>query len=205
MLKINVLLFLCGVSCCFGLRADCNGDGRVDLLDLTILASEWLMEVDMGLGPELVTNGGFDTDSDWSKTECVIADSVATLNGVLTMSGCFQLIANLENGKTYQVAFDIISGGDFGGYDLIFGNATEDIPGTGNGHRTYELVADFYPGDSYIGIQGPSTVPLVFDNVSVMEVLNDDRTPNSLANPAGNSLADDAGSLANPNGNSLAL
>lgn len=42
-----VLLCTCFTSVCFGqLRADLNGDGRVDFADFSILASEW-METDM--------------------------------------------------------------------------------------------------------------------------------------------------------------
>jgi len=42
------IIILCWIlflfSPCFALRADINGDGRVNLLDLAILAEEWLME-----------------------------------------------------------------------------------------------------------------------------------------------------------------
>ena len=41
-------------SCAFGLRADINRDGRVNMLDLAILAEEWLMEADMSYPEQLL-------------------------------------------------------------------------------------------------------------------------------------------------------
>jgi hypothetical protein len=62
--KISLVLLLLSVSSCFGLRADINQDGQVNLLDLAILAEEWLMSnplhiaAGQGVTPESVESTG---------------------------------------------------------------------------------------------------------------------------------------------------
>lgn len=51
-MRTTLTIILALSSCAFGLRADINHDGRVDIADLSILASEWLMEEDMSLGTD---------------------------------------------------------------------------------------------------------------------------------------------------------
>lgn len=63
------------------------------------------------LGPELVTNGGFDTDSGWTKgAGWVISGGQATFaatgaNSALTTFA----IATAVSGRTYEIQFDIVS------------------------------------------------------------------------------------------------
>ena len=66
-------------------------------------------------GPELVTNGDFATDSDWSKgTGWTIAGGVASFSGG-TGADLTQTGLNVEANKAYQISFDMtqISGGGF--------------------------------------------------------------------------------------------
>ena len=59
-----------------------------------------------GYGPELVTNGGFDSDSDWTKsTGWTISNGVASHTG--SASGLTQ--SGLTVGKTYAIEFDILN------------------------------------------------------------------------------------------------
>ncbi len=41
------IMILCCVANCYGLRADLNHDGRVDIADLAIFSEEWLMSLDV--------------------------------------------------------------------------------------------------------------------------------------------------------------
>ena len=87
-----------------------------------------LINTGLGLGSEEVTNGGFDTDSDWS-TEGTPSFSIA--NGVLNCfsdgayAGVSQNIV-LEQGKTYKLELDIVRIGENSG-SLNFGDQTSHI------------------------------------------------------------------------------
>lgn len=56
-MRTILIMVLAAVSSCFALRADINGDGRVDLLDLMIMAEEWLMEDEMDYPDKVVVAG----------------------------------------------------------------------------------------------------------------------------------------------------
>jgi hypothetical protein len=63
-----------------------------------------------GYGPELVTNGGFDSDSDWTTgTGWSIADGVASSDGSQSSSSALQAVDILTIGKTYVVTFTVVS------------------------------------------------------------------------------------------------
>jgi hypothetical protein len=104
-------ILLLSVICRARLRADLNGDCRVDFADLYILMSEWVLEEDceMSLGPELVTNGGFDTDTNWTKgAGWTISEGTANyITGVPPSELITQNISITEE-KCYQVSFDLI-------------------------------------------------------------------------------------------------
>jgi hypothetical protein len=61
------------------------------------------VEVD---GEELITNGGFDTDSDWNKGAGWTI-SGGSLNGSSTTSTAFQINTGLVSGKIYEVVYTI--------------------------------------------------------------------------------------------------
>jgi len=107
----NTILFiwLLVYGSVFGLRADINGDCRVDIEDLCILCSEWMQEDEdciMGLGPELVTNGDFDSDVGWNAVGSAIVNfGFGMFSGVGTLTRPISVTA----GKMYQVVFEIAS------------------------------------------------------------------------------------------------
>lgn len=85
-------------------------------------------------GSELITNGTFDTDSDWDKADAAIAGGEAySLGGGI--GSITSQSDDLEAGTTYDVSINIVDlGGDFGdGYLKIFVGSTEEyeIIGTG--------------------------------------------------------------------------
>jgi hypothetical protein len=186
---ICVVMMICWQAVCFGaLRADINRDGRVDLLDLAILASEWLMEDnDMRLGPELITNGGFSgIGSPWaldSSGSWQIGDGQANLHYEFNVDETHSLVyvdGNFLEGHTYRVTFEIksISGNlpDEGiriyiGTDALTTRKTaavftEDIvPPVNTTYLTIHPV---------VTVPSTSTLIAVIDNVSVKEVFPDD-------------------------------
>ena len=63
------------------------------------------------LGPNLVANGVFDTDTNWEKTNAVVAGGVGTLN--VPASGSITSLAQaipMVDGETYRYEVDVISG-----------------------------------------------------------------------------------------------
>ena len=63
-----------------------------------------------GYGPELVVNGGFDSDSDWTKgTGWSIADGVASSDGSQSSSSALQAVDILTIGTTYEITFTVVS------------------------------------------------------------------------------------------------
>jgi len=145
-------------------------------------------------GPELVTNGDFATDSDWTKGTGVVitggkANWINTINNVgVTQSGI------ITSGSNYKVVFTV-SNYVSGSVRLRFPSITERL--TSNGTYTYYINAT----DTNLYIQGETNtdpnVNLSIDNVSVKEVFNADFdfTRNSSATRVGsNGLIQDVAS-----------
>lgn len=127
------------------------------------------------LGSELVTNGTFDTDSDWSTTstwDIVNNQAEAIGNGI---SQYIQQDFSITNGNVYKFSYEIIentlngngaslsSSGGFGSVSLsnVVGTHTEYITAS-NDAATYVLK---------IGVSGTATSGAIkIDNISVKEV-----------------------------------
>lgn len=110
---LSVMMGISGLA--YGLRADLSGpagipDGRVDLYDFVVFASEWMQENTMGLGPELVTNGGFDTDTDWTEEAVwsITGGQAVYTHAEDPPSGYIQQSLSIVAGTSYQVSFDIL-------------------------------------------------------------------------------------------------
>jgi hypothetical protein len=176
-----MLTLLCVVW--FGcLRSDINGDGRVDLGDLAIMASEWMQESCMALGPELVTNGGFDSDlSSWVSDPLgafAQSDGKAVWDSDLSSEASLTQTVAGESGKKYKLSFTIssVSGFSFlqssasvqwGGGSVSF--LTSMASGTYNAFITHNGVANslIISGGNFNENGG-----FAVDNVSVKEVLS---------------------------------
>jgi len=123
-----------------------------------------------GLGAELVTNGGFDTDTDWFKGSGWQISLVADTDGQL---GDLAQVLAITEGKTYRISLDITqqtsavgglrirlgSGGDQWEFHSV-GAHTVDIVAGNDAQKRLELWVS--PANSFIG---------EIDNVSVKEVL----------------------------------
>jgi hypothetical protein len=118
------------------------------------------------LGPELVTNGTFASDSDWTKgANWSISAGVATLSSAIG-SGLLSQAVSVTNGKTYRVSYEITDidavtiakvtlGGTDGSLETTVATHTEDII-AGSG--------------SDIEFAASGTGGLSIDNVSVKEL-----------------------------------
>ena len=114
-----------------------------------------------GYGPEIVTNGGFDTDSDWTKaTGWTISGGVATSDG--TPGSIYQSI--LTAGKVYSVTWEItsISSGSFA---INLGSGGLGTPRSSVGTYTDILTA----GDGLARILSQAGIGSI-DNISVREI-----------------------------------
>jgi hypothetical protein len=123
------------------------------------------------LGSELVTNGGFGADSNWTKgTNTVISSGVATATSqssglILEQSGYSFVV-----GKTYEIAITI-SGYSAGGVNLRVGNNTLNnitVP-SANGSYTYKYAVTNVATQTFSLFCG-STTTLSIDNISVKEL-----------------------------------
>ena len=120
----------------------------------------------------LLTNGGFDQDSAWTKqTGWSIKNGVATRSGAVSNSYIGQTLS-LESGKTYKFVFNVIS---------ITGTGTVYTPSTAETILTYtttgEKVAYFTPSntqDYILGWYGIGNAELTIDNISVQLISNGD-------------------------------
>ena len=119
------------------------------------------------LGEELVTNGNFDTDSDWTKVNSTISDGKGNLDSTSSTSILFQQ-NTLTVGKTYKATFDVSNYNSVGTCALINSNGNTQFEITSNGN------ADFYftHGGTSANLSFRAVAGGVFsiDNVSVKEV-----------------------------------
>ena len=111
-------------------------------------------------GVELVTNGTFDTDSNWTKdTGWTIANGVATYDND-GVAGNFRQNGFLEVGKTYILKFDTLetNGGNFGyslGGNVVFfnsieANTTHQVKLVAEGENLRLRAADNFAGSKYM-------------------------------------------------------
>jgi len=120
----------------------------------------------------LVTNGTFDTDTDWTKSEFSISGGVAVPNSSATTCTLSQDNLGMVNGGTYILEFDV-SGRTAGNIYPRAGSYSNlaTLSSTANGTHTYTFVSsdDLIQLVTNVGFDG------VIDNVSVFEVdANDD-------------------------------
>ena len=114
---------------------------------------------------ELITNGGFDADTDWNKgTGWTISDGVATKSPG-TQSNVSQTLGTVL-GKRYRVTFTVSN--YVAGIVRPFLGTVVGTNRTANG--TYVEDITYTEGSDGISIQGTSTFEGDIDNVSVKEV-----------------------------------
>jgi len=122
-------------------------------------------------GDELVTNGTFDTDSDWAKgTGWTIANGIATYDGTAGTSAITQADV-IEVGKTYKVTIEVISNEGTGVNTIFLGGTVL------NGSHLSVGTHTFYGATSNtnvsLNIYGRSGEVFQIDNVSIVDVSSD--------------------------------
>ena len=151
-----------------------NAQGLVE--DVQILSSNLVSNGDFSQeGSELITNGNFATDSDWSKSGWVIENGKALSSSSGAGNNLYQGNVTLV-GKTFKVVIDttisagsvvVMLGGGSGGYNVI-GEATT------SGTFTYYGVSNGTDNRLLLQTGSGSTIGSVsIDNVSVKEVGQD--------------------------------
>jgi len=127
-----------------------------------------------GYGPELVTNGTFDTDDGWYLNGFTIANGVLSKVSGTGNSKRALFPATIENGKTYEITFNYTDNGA----NLSVGFATTTTSSSlgagaiaipeGTGRKAIYLTATA-DGASF-GFRGHNAYAGVVDNVSVREM-----------------------------------
>ena len=141
------------------------------LLTPTATSNARVHSVKTYTGDELVTNGTFDTDSNWTKgTGWSISGGIATYDGTGGTSAMAQADV-IEVGKTYKVTIEVISNEGTGANTIYLGGTVLNSSHLSVGTHT------FYGATSNtsvsLNIYGRSGEVFQIDNVSVVDVSSD--------------------------------
>jgi len=166
------------VGSMFGyLRADLNGDCRVDFEDLAILMQEWMMEDEdclMNLGNELVTNGAFDDETGWTTQGIGFGWYIFSGNlrwvGFVGAETASQSIA-IQAGKTYRVVYILTAPCGLESFAVkLGGTVVSELKEAVT--YTYDVVAGSSDTNiSFVGTASLGSQEVRIDNVSVKEIL----------------------------------
>ena len=144
-----------------------NAQGLVE--DVQILSSNLVSNGDFSQeGSELVTNGSFDTDSDWGTNDWNI--SGGSLNGSASTGIVFQNNLGVVVGKTYKVVLEI-SNYTSGLIRFKVGGASYQNIASEDGVQEFYFVAATTANNILFSVQSAYTGSI--DNVSVKEVGQD--------------------------------
>lgn len=126
-------------------------------------------------GPNLVTNGGFDADTNWTKgTGISISGGSLVFSSAAVPQGASQTGIALKRGFAYLVTIDaaITTGSDI---RVRIGNASDTLDvGVANGSNSRVIAVPLVPNNdnwsvSIFGANGPA-VTATFDNLSIVEL-----------------------------------
>jgi hypothetical protein len=126
-----------------------------------------------GLGSELITNGSFDTDSDWNKqtSNWTIANGYAICDGLQTSnSSLFQDVA-VVNGNSYRIDFTITDSAN--DLNLILGATTIGQYGAGT-HSIYVTKDSNASARIFFQATASNAFQGSLDNVSIKELIDGD-------------------------------
>lgn len=133
-----------------------------------------LQKVDMVvLGPELVLNGNFDTDTVWIKSG---GSTISGGQGIFGASGSYirQNISGLLVVATYRISYEIISISAFTTFRFNGGGSafnTPILPSTVGFHSVDLISNGLQSGLQFYTTSSGGANACVFDNVSVKQIL----------------------------------
>jgi hypothetical protein len=135
-------------------------------------------------GTELITNGDFATDTDWTKQNAGSTISGGKLNQASVPSGqnVYQT-PPLTVGSIYSATFTI-SNYTAGGVRILIGSTGATATKSSNGTFTVTATA---AGNTTLYIQAIGTTTLSVDNISVMEVTEEDASYADMCMQTGSS------------------
>ena len=150
-------------------EADPQSEGAWETLDNVVLNGDY-----EELGSELVTNGGFAVDSDWSGTG---SNGYSISSGKLNLSDSAYATnvaqANVTTiGKAYKVTFEISNYVKGSVRIFLGGNVTSSV--NSNGTYTFHVVASANTSAGVQALNGGGTT-LSLDNLSLKQVDPNDR------------------------------
>lgn len=123
----------------------------------------------LNLGPELVVNGGFDSDTVWTKGAGWTISGGILIKTATNTTGTVQTIP-LVAGKKYQVVYQVLS--ISGATVSIRLNGTTNVSGTSRSvPGTYAQVLTANATSVGVTVAGTSSLAVTIDNISVREIL----------------------------------
>ena len=145
------------------------GSNLVQNGDFSEIGPDLVQNGTFDLGSELVTNGDFATDSDWTKgTGWSISDGSASYDGSGTGYQFILQGITTTTGSTYKINFDVLSSTGSNLNIVDFGAVRVNQTHLTAGNYTYYAQADASSENLVIYANGTDTFSI--DNVSVKEV-----------------------------------
>jgi hypothetical protein len=135
------------------------------LLTPTATSNARLHSVKTYTGDELLTNGGFDSDSDWTKLNATISGGKGNLDGDGQTALLYQGI--LTNGKTYKATFTVSDYNNLGEARIIDDNGATKYTITSDGTFTVYFTHNIATSNFLFRAKNGAVYSI--DNVSVTE------------------------------------
>lgn len=121
------------------------------------------------LGPELITNGGFATDTDWAKNAGVtVSGGELVFTSVASANGASQDSSGIVEGRLYKVKINVTSI-TAGGFRVKVGNGSYVTISAGTGLKEFYCIAGATT-TKVISIDASGTTSGTIDDVSVKEL-----------------------------------
>jgi hypothetical protein len=121
------------------------------------------------LGPELITNGGFDTDTDWTKNAGVtVSGGELVFTSVASANGASQDSSGIVAGRLYKVKLNVTSI-TAGGFRVKVGDGSYVTLSAGTGLKEFYCIAGATT-TKVISIDASGTTSGTIDDVSVKEL-----------------------------------
>ena len=152
------------------------GSNLVQNGDFSEIGPDLVQNGTFDLGSELVTNGDFATDSDWTKgTGWSISDGSASYDGSGTGYQFILQGITTTSGSTYKINFDVLSSTGSNLNIVDFGAVRVNQTHLTAGNYTYYAQADASSENLVIYANGTDTFSIT--NVSVQEVIDTNNIP----------------------------